>query len=160
MTTPPKKRTRRKAADRAAAGEPQPHSAKIRRQPIPSVDEMPPPALDPSYEPDGAGRPREHRYPELFGEMPPPPKGDPFELAVWCMEHCSIAMHETAQGRGNVKLNSELRAFAGTIGRLIPAERVMEAERLLRAGATPDKPGRTKGAMMTKKTGKTTAVRK
>jgi hypothetical protein len=114
----------------------------------PSLEEMPVEEAQADGTPRrrGPGRPRKHRYDRLFDGVPDPPQSDPLEIATWCMRVNALAMIETARGRGCEARNSELRAFSNTIQRLIPAERAIEALKLLKEAAAPKKPGRARGS--------------
>jgi hypothetical protein len=78
------------------------------------------------------GRPKKHQYDEIFADLADPPTGDPMQTCKWAQAICSRALFETVQGRGNRGLNTEIRAFTGTIIRCVPTERVSEAERRIK----------------------------
>lgn len=81
------------------------------------------------------GRPRKHRYPEVFADLEPMPEGDPLAACLWVQQICGTLMRETLQGRGNSELNTDARALAGVILRAVPTERLAEVERQI-DGAT------------------------
>lgn len=80
------------------------------------------------------GRPRKHRYYELFAALPDAMSiDDTLEMASWFVRAILITTSETMNGRGNPKLNSELRASSKVIAQLIPRERLKKAEEAVAA---------------------------
>lgn len=76
------------------------------------------------------GRPKKHRYEELFAAIQDPRTiEDPLDLLPWVLSVQAIAINETLLGRGNREINAEIRAAARVIRALIPIERLRQAER-------------------------------
>lgn len=92
------------------------------------------------------GRPVKHRYPEIFETVIGlPPEGDPLALATWAQRGAAYIAYETMVGRGNDQLNSQFKALANVIARLLPMERLAEAEKIIRAARAPARPTIRKG---------------
>jgi len=85
------------------------------------------------------GRPRKPTYEDVFADIDEPPD-DPLAIVGWMQRVVATATQETIQGRGNRELNQEVRAFANVIARLVPYERVLEAEKRILERVAPPKP--------------------
>lgn len=85
------------------------------------------------------GRPRKGRI-DAFADITDPPVGDPLATAVWAQGIAARALHEVVQGRGLRERDGAIRAFAGVISRLVPMERIAEAEKRIRLARAPAKP--------------------
>lgn len=81
------------------------------------------------------GRPRKHKYDQIFADLAEPPTGDPLETCLWAQSISARALFETVQGRGNRELNAEIRAFTGVIIRAVPTERLAEVEKRIAIAA-------------------------
>lgn len=77
------------------------------------------------------GRPIEHRYFELFADLDDSPE-DPGARESWVQNIVCVVLKETMQGRGNERLNDQVRKLAHTVQELTPRERIFKAERLIR----------------------------
>lgn len=69
-----------------------------------------------------------------YAELGPPP-ADPLEAVAWTGQALAVALHEvlTDAKLGARQRRAELRALARVQGSLIPAERLLQAERVVRS---------------------------
>lgn len=93
------------------------------------------------------GRPRKSS-PTAFADIEPPPVGDPLAIATWAQGIVAKQLYEETQGRGNRELSVRIRALAGSIARLVPMERLNEAEKRIKEARAPAKPHTRKGPEM------------
>lgn len=96
------------------------------------------------------GRPRKHRFPEVFAKFPDPPD-DPLELPGWTARIMAIVLKETLLGRGNDEIARTVRTTSATIAKTIPFERLAQAERRIRGAGSPSKPPAASGPQVVKR---------
>lgn len=75
------------------------------------------------------GRPKKHRYPEIFADLDDPPEDDPLEACLWGQRIAVKALKETVQGRHNRELNAEIKSLLRIIIACVPMERIAGAEK-------------------------------
>ena len=73
---------------------------------------------------------------------------DPGEIATLAARVQLIGMREYLRGNGHEEIAIHVRAFANTIQKLIPTERIMAAERKINASRAPRKPVSSTGPDM------------
>ncbi len=104
------------------------------------------------------GRPRQHDYDKLFAKLAKLPN-DPLEIACYVQRVLAEAMILTLKGQGNRERNQELRAFANSINRLIPRERLLRAEQAILGAAARRTVQAGGGTRLTPRKSKGKAVR-
>jgi len=80
---------------------------------------------------EAGGRPRKHRYFELFEDIEEPPD-DPLKLCEWAQRINALALRETVAGRGCNDLNAEIRASSKVIATLVPRTILSRASDLVK----------------------------
>ena len=94
----------------------------------------------------------------LFGELGDAPD-DPLGRVDWMQAIATTIVKETLQGRGDLEVSQEIRAWAGVVARLVPFERVYDAEQTIAGAALPRKPNSNLGPKTTSELGSEPALR-
>jgi hypothetical protein len=81
------------------------------------------------------GRPVEHSYGALFGDLEPPPYDEPLKLNRWALKIVAIATWATMRGNGSVKLNGELVKLARMIVSLMPKDLMYDVSEKIKKDA-------------------------
>lgn len=107
--------------------------------------------LDPKPLPEdekrARGRPKKHRFAEVYAELEDPPS-DPYELQLWMLRVLGKAAKEVALERGNREIVTQLRGIIREMRASIPDLQRWMADKAIREDALPAKPKARKGPAM------------
>ena len=79
----------------------------------------------------GAGRPKSKLPPEVLDTIGPIPIGDPLKQARWWTNAIGVLTLGVLEGQPWKELLETVRASAGAAGRVLPADIVFEAARII-----------------------------